>query len=473
VTEIEACLRKPFTVSFEEDDRLLALGALVGIEHPASSYGDEELEAFEHVPEWSQVEAAREARRQAKERAHGAAMAALERDGWLLGEVDVPTDCFLGGVTRGPGSGFIAVASARGVPMDLGAERTQTLVAFDARSGMPKPVAGASERPANVGSRIDEIGQEIDLPADPVTKRQDSVVVTDLATGEVRLRHGGVEPSMLRGQLSAGAVDPSRRWLVLSFQAGAQSGLRVFDLSAGGQARSIVRSRGEGFMPPGVVTLARRQARGLSAGEIREKIGRLLEQIAGVLGRKPNEVMDRAVVPGQLETVLSELEAALAAGFRRADPMVHALAFTPDGSRLCAGTSDGFAVYQWGSVLDCGTSWPTPEFSLRTPDVESPNSIPGEEPGHIYSVALDPGAPLVLFGGITGTLHGWDATSGTTRAVLTLPEASILRLAFSADGSGLAVVFRRKVRLEENLEEQDPQRLIVLRTAKVRAAFAS
>ncbi len=108
---------------------------------------------------------------------------------------------------------------------------------------------------------------------------------------------------------------------------------------------------------------------------------------------------------------------------------VNSVAFSPDGSKLAVGTSDG-NIALWTETASADQLEQTPDFLLKT--------LSGEQ-GRIHALAWSSTGQYLASGSQDGKIRFWDTQTGGLLDVIELGEAAwVFSISWSPDGSKLA-----------------------------------
>lgn len=195
----------------------------------------------------------------------------------------------------------------------------------------------------------------------------------------------------------------------------------------------------------------------------------LLAQHAEFLKQKPEEnpifkklvaELGKILPADQIKARLAEMQKDMAEQqknlFKSEEPdkgneSCFALEFSSDGALLFVASSHGCRVFVWEDILN--NSSPRP-YMAAEPVSKDPR-IPGT---YVYSLAYDPRANRLLFGGLC-ELHYLDLATGKCEALLTPPQPmGYTSMRLSSDRSALACAGHPPPNLE-NLNERKPPEL--------------
>jgi WD40 repeat protein len=116
---------------------------------------------------------------------------------------------------------------------------------------------------------------------------------------------------------------------------------------------------------------------------------------------------------------------------------VHALAYSPNGTRLASAGSDGTAKI-WN--LD---------------DLKAEPLVLAEHKGAVYSVAFSPDGKKLATAGWDGTVRVWDAAKGTQIRTFRPQEGDVWSVSFGNNGNWLAFTVQDTVRVWEVETEKE------------------
>jgi WD40 repeat protein len=117
--------------------------------------------------------------------------------------------------------------------------------------------------------------------------------------------------------------------------------------------------------------------------------------------------------------------------------LTHSLAFSPDGAWLASGSQDGYVRLWHTQVLDQPSGSLAPVYSLQA-----------HQKG-VNQVVFHPTRPLLATGGDDATVRIWDLTSGEQINQIIGGTFAVPGLAFSPDGSYLAMMNGPVIRLRD------------------------
>lgn len=121
----------------------------------------------------------------------------------------------------------------------------------------------------------------------------------------------------------------------------------------------------------------------------------------------------------------------------------HSLAFSQEGAWLAAGSRDGkLRVWQWTSILASGQETVSPYL-----DIEAHRK-------GVNTVAFKPGGMLLSSGGNDAVVRFWDLHSGELMGEVVGGTFAVPSMAFTPDGSTLAIVNGDVVRLRDVASER-------------------